>query len=310
MQQQVDSQKRLYALLIAIGTLILAAIACSVDLGNSGEDLTLEQTQIAIELTQIALELQSGDETAEAPPEPSAPTPTITIEPTEAPDVIYEGIQFSFDPALASGVIANTVQGQNLGDDFMPGETYPTHFVFEFNNYLISEHFHTPRIIVYPVAEYQSISSFAADQIANLQSALASKPGGGTMSSLPFLPIWNAGQMFSAQVKYFDFQNGSGMRYLTMYGQAIYPVDNQTLFYTFQGLTSDGTHYVSAVLPMTHPNLPFDGSTQVEDWIAFDENWETYLLDTMRFLGEQPPESYRPSLLLLDDMMASFHIER
>jgi len=200
------------------------------------------------------------------------------------------------------------IQGQNLGDDFMPSETYPTHYEFTFNGYAVGDHFHTPKILVYPVGDYRSISQFAADQIDSLQAALVNRPGGSAMSSLPFLPMWNAAQLFSAQVSYFDFQNGSGLRYLSMYGQGLSPVDNQNLFYTFQGLTHDGRYYISAVLPVTHNNLPNDGSSTITDWMAFEQNWETYLAETLRFLGEQPGESYIPNLIQLDEMMASFQV--
>ncbi len=307
------------AVWLVLLSLIMAALACDFD---NQDDTSMQETQVAIQLTQIALESESqGNQNGEtggengSQPEPAPPTPTPTattevVQPTDPPDVNYEGISFSFDPAIASSVDPSTVQGQNLGEDFMPGETYPTHFEFAFNNYAVPNHFHTPLIIVYPVADYQSISQYAGDTIASLQSALVNRPGGGGNSALPFLPMWPAAQMFSAQVTYFDFQNGSGVRYLTMYGQALYPADNQNLFYTYQGLTNDGRYYISAVLPITNPVLPDDGSTVVTDWEAFSNNWETYLLDTIRLLGEQPLNTYNPDMEKLDQMMASFRIDR
>ena len=130
------------------------------------------------------------------------------------------------------------------------------------------------------------------------------------ISDLPFLPMWPAAQIFSAQVGYFNFQNGSGVRYLTMYGQAIYPVDNQNLIYTYQGLTNDGRFYISAVLPVVHLGLPDDGSSQIDDWMAFENNWETYINDTVNWLNVQDPGSFFPGINLLDAMMASFKVER
>ena len=128
------------------------------------------------------------------------------------------------------------------------------------------------------------------------------------MSSLPFLPMWPAAQVFSARVEYFDFQNGSGIRYLTMFGQALYPVDNQNLFYTYQGITDDSRYYIAAVLPLMHLGLPNEG--QVDDWVAFEANWENYLADTIAWLEAQDPNMFFPSLENLDAMMASFEINR
>jgi hypothetical protein len=160
------------------------------------------------------------------------------------------------------------------------------------------------------VDEYRAISSYASDIIDSLLWTLANHPPGGALSDLPFLPMWPAAQMFSTKVSYFDFQNGSGVRYLTMYGQDIYPVDNQNIFYTFQGLTQDGRYYISAVLPITNVNLPYDGSTEVDDWMAFDENWETYINDTVHWLNDQVNSNFSPDLSMLDQMMASFKIDR
>ena len=295
-------------ILMAVMAILISSLACSIDFGgnSSADELALQQTAIALQQTQTALEnaAQSQEQITEEP------APQVE-EPTDQPDAIYEGISFSFDPNIAQGVNSVTVPGQNMGEDYMPGETYPTNFEFTFNNYAIADHFHTPKIIVYPVDEYRAISSTASDRIDALQLALLNRPGGGPISNLPFLPMWPAAQMFSAQVGYFDFQNGSGIRYLTMYGQAIYPVDNQNLIYTFQGLTDDGRFYIAAILPVIHPELPNDGSVLMEDdYMAFEANWDNYINETINWLNAQDPESFFPSLSLLDAMMASFKVDR
>ena len=284
--------------ILPILILTLSSLACGINLSGSSdqESLQLEQTRVALQQTQVALDTLTQDNTAET-------------EPAPVPDVSYEGISFSFDKNIAAAISPAIIPGQNLGEDYMPGDTYPTYYEFSISGYAVGNHFHTPVINVYPVAEYRSISTMASNIIDNLQAALVNHPSGGASENLPFLPIWNAAQIFSAKVTYFDFQNGSGVRYLTMYGQALYPVDNQNLFYTYQGLTSDGQYYISAVLPVTNPILPDDGSTTVDDWMAFDQNWETYIVGVLQTLNGQSAENFTPSLALLDEMMASFSIE-
>jgi len=290
--------------LLAWFVILLTSLACSIDFGDDlDNDVSAEQTLVAIQLTQAALEDHPPEETEEE-------TEEEPVEPEEAPDVDYEGISFSFDEAIAANVIPTTIPGQNMGEESMPGETYPTYFEFTFINYAILDHFHTPKIIVYPVDEYRAISPYASDIIDSLLQALSDHPGGGNMSQLPFLPMWNAAQVFSAKVEYFDFQNGAGLRYLTMYGQALYPVDNQNLFYTYQGITYDGRYYISAILPVTHVDLPDDGSSEVEDWDDFFDNWEPYINDTIFWLEEQDPGAFIPNLILLDEMMSSVAIDR
>ena len=310
MNPQNKSFRSMRFFLAAMIVVMLSSLACVVDLGGStgsDENLALEQTRVALQQTQTALE-NLGQQ--EQPTEEVAVNPPPQEEQPPAPDVDYEGISFSFDPSIAASVFPATIPGQNMGEDYMPGDTYPTYFEFSFGGYTIADHFHTPQIIIYPADEYRAISSYASDIINNLQWTLANRPPGGALSDLPFLPMWPAAQMFSAKVGYFDFQNGSGVRYLTMYGQAVYPVDNQNLFYTYQGLTNDGRFYISAVLPITNINLPYDGSTEVDDWMTFDENFETYINDTLHWLNDQVPSNFTPDLSMLDQMMASFRIDR
>jgi len=293
----------------ALLLLILASFACSIGGGNdnSANDVTLQQTVVALQATNAALQNQvppttpSNDAPIDSPPLP-------TEEPVEQPDVIYQGVSFSFNPMIAGSVTSSTIPGQNMGDDYMPGDTYPTYVEFSFNTYAVPDHFHWPRIAVYPVEEYQNISSLASDNFDTMQLALLNQYGGGTSSTLPFLPPWNAARFFASNVVYFDFQNGKGVRYLSMFGQAAYPVDNQNLFYTYQGMTNDGQYYISAILPVTHTGLPYDGSSQVADWETFYDTFPSYLDDMVFWLDGQSSGSFTPSLDLLDEMLASFSV--
>lgn len=290
---------------LACIALILASIACNINFEDEADtDLLVQQTLVAIQQTQNASDSQPSQE-EEIPEIVVVPTMTPTLE---QPDVVYEGISFSYDPAIALNVLSSTVPAQNMGAESMPGDTYPTHFVFNFNAYPVGDHFHEPEITVYPANDYYAMSEYAGNIIDNLKQTLISQPGGGPISNLPFLPMWNAAQIFSAKVTYFDFTGGSGVRFLTMYGQATYPVDNTNMFYTYQGLTDDGAYYLSAILPVTHPGLPNEG--QIDDYWEFEQNWDTYISDTIAWLEAQDPQSFTPSLELLDAMMASFEINR
>ncbi len=317
----MQSQSRSYKFfLMALIVFLLASLACSVVGGNNGtDDKDIQQTMVSLELTKIALENiiaeepdQPGDEGPPdvQPPVETAPTETILTPEPASPDVSYEGISFSFDQRIALGVDSATIPGQNLGDDFMPFETYPTHYKFILNGFAVSRLYREPMIHVFPVNDYRGISQYASDQFDALQAALANRPGGSVMSSLPYLPLVPAAQIFSSQVRYFDFQNGTGIRYLTLLGQDVFPVDNQNLLYTYQGITHDGQYYIAAVFPITHSELPEDGFSVIDDHADFYENFDAYLTQTIRLLGEQSPDSFVPSLILLDEMMASFSINR
>lgn len=296
-------------LFLALMVLLMGILACNGDFGNGGgdSDISIQQTLAALLETQAALENQSAGPPATVDdPQPEVPQTEEVME--ERPDILYEGIAFSFDQNLTQNVTPATIPGQDMGPESMPGDTYPTHFEFNLNGYAVGEHFHEPRIFIYPAAEYRAMSPYAADIIDALKQTLITQPGGGSLSNLPFLPMWNAAQIFSAKVEYIDFQNGNGVRYLTMYGQALWPVDNQNLFYTYQGITADNQYYLCAIFPITHIGLPNEG--QIDDFIAFEENWDNYIADTLTWLEAQAPTSFYPSLDSLDAMMASFEINR
>lgn len=253
---------------------------------------------------------EAPSEAADVPTEPAdtAP-PTATIEPTAAPDMVYEGVSFSYDESLATDITAAIIPAQEEPEEGPFPSATPEYIEFKFNNYLNAGRFHEAVIRVWPTTEYQAVSEYAGERIMKLQQLLTDKPAAPT-EEIPFLPLWPAAQVFRAQVSYLDFQNGTGVRFLTMYSQAVMPITNNALFYTFQGLTADGTHYISVIMPVTHPDLPDTDEEGIgEDFDAFANNYENYLQETIQNLNGQPSDSYTPDLSLLDAMVQSILVE-
>jgi hypothetical protein len=114
--------------------------------------------------------------------------------------------------------------------------------------------------------------------------------------------------MFQSNIAFIDFQNGSGIRYLTQFGQAVYPIENFSLFYTFQGLTSDERFYIAAILPTSNPVLPDPDTIEMDQ--AFYDAFEQYINDIEFLLDAQTPESFSPSLMVLDQLIESLSIEK
>jgi hypothetical protein len=119
------------------------------------------------------------------------------------------------------------------------------------------------------------------------------------------LPPSNALQAFRAQVEYLPFANGSGVRYLTQMAQGMGLINNQELFYTFQGLTDDGTQYVTFYFPVTLPALPDSPAIRNVDYPNFAENYNGYLQETVTMLNTQPATAFSPDLTLLDELVRS-----
>jgi hypothetical protein len=125
---------------------------------------------------------------------------------------------------------------------------------------------------------------------------------------LPLLPPANAVQVFHAQARYLDFGNIRGLRFITQHTQEDRPVvNNQSLFYTFQGFTDDSAWYVAAFFPVTAAVLP--DQAEAETWGAFDTDFASYLSATTDILDHLLPADFTPDLTLLDAVVTSLRLE-
>jgi hypothetical protein len=228
-------------------------------------------------------------------------------------DSYYEGISFFYDPALAGSVQANTLLATEPVSDSQPPFTVnPTTYQFLFQGYLLKGTFHQAEIDIYPVNEYERLNKENINPIiASLQKLLSDRPQTSS-GDLPFLPIWNAAQAFHAQLKYLQFQNGEGIRYITEYGQDVAPMNNNSVFYTFQGFTSDGNYYISAIFPINHPNLPanYDEGMQGKDYEEFAKNYMSYITDIQKQLDDQKEDSFNPQLSHLDALIQTLKVNK
>ena len=226
------------------------------------------------------------------------------MPPVEEPDICFEDVCFSYDDSIACNINGEVVPAS----DGEMWDNYPEYLSFTFDCYPLENTFHEPEIRIYPVAEYQVRVDFMESIVTDLNAVLDSRPP--EPENVPFLPLWNAGSLFRNKFVYVDFKNGSGIRFLTQFGQAAWPINNQDMFYTFQGLTEGNAYYVTAVLPVANPILPEDGESAIPggDQIAFSENFETYIDDIKNQIDGQSPENFTPNLLLLDEMIRSLRV--
>lgn len=234
-----------------------------------------------------------------------APQPTWTLAPAvgdSEPSVASLGVSFSYDPSLADSGNGELVPGQGDPDQGM--WSTPDHRMFSFSGWSLADGFHVPALRIYPVAAFREINSNVGDGLDLLSAALDTQPvdGEGVFVS----DLFNAAQIIRTQVSYIQFQNGRGVRYLSQYGQAAYPIGWPNLFYTFQGLTNDGLYYISAILPVNHPSLPHPDDVVMDD--AFYENFLDYAAANNLELNEKDPGSFMPSLILLDSLIESLDI--
>jgi len=258
------------------------------------EGMTLEDAGFLIE------EVDQLDPTAM-----SVSEVTPTYFPLSFPDVSYGNVNLAYPPGSGFVIEGDTVAALTEPEFW----AIPEHVELTFMNYPLSDTFHYPRVMVFPLVEYEAMNSLAGELITELEDLLAEQPA--SPERIPFIPIWNAGPAFLSQVEYVDFQSGPGVRFISRYGQDAWPISNQELFYAYQGITEDGEFLVSAVLPISHPMLPPDGESALgEDYEGFIAGYEEYIQGIESDLNEADPTSFTPDLTVLDALMWSVSINR
>jgi hypothetical protein len=282
---------------IALATLLCLSLACGLVTPAADPQESGLETIVAATLTAMADQTQ--------------PTPSASMEAKDI-TVSHSGVSFTIPQGLATDA-APTVIPASLDPDAPYWGIHPSYVEFALDGYLLPGTFHEPKIRIYPMVEFENANDGAAKVIGELRALLTSQ--GEPLPAdlpLPFLPLFNAAQMFHSNEQFIAFQNGRGIRFLTQYGQDISPVNNHSMFYTFQGMTNDGKYYISAILPAGAPFLSDFPSPEYPvplDGIPFDwDNWENtqaYMEAVTQKLNGTDAATFTPSLAALDAMMQS-----
>ena len=282
-----------YKIFLFFSILLALSLACVLT-GSAEEPAADSGDTIA---TAVAATLAAGQ--ADTPPtvQPTVqPTATAAPELPPEPDIIFQGVSFSIPDALADSINAQEIPAQPEGF-----AAQPAHLRFDLVGYALPGGYLDPVIKVFPVAEFKLVNEFAGQRLDDLQTLLDTQPA--DPDGMPIPDFAGAAQFVSTQVGYVNFQNGRGVRYVTQWGQAAYPVGFPQMFYSFQGLSDDGLYYVHVVLSVDHPSLPAAETVTLDN--DFYENFETYAAEMEAQLDIQTPASFEPSLLLLDELVES-----
>lgn len=237
-----------------------------------------------------------------------SPIPTLMHKPSvivPAANATCQKMTLYVDPALASGSTCKTVP-EGTG----PGNPTVNTDQLTLQGYVLSGRFFSPQLNVFSVQSLQQASpGIMSTRLPALQSLINGAAPGTT--ELPLLPVFEAAQEFHAQYKVVTFGNGSGIRYLTEYAQFYDPINNHDMFYSFQGLTSDGKYWIAAVLPISNPILPDNGNNPPngQSWDAFGKVFDAYIADITAKLNSQAGESFSPTIPALDALISSITIQ-
>ena len=261
---------------------------------------------VAILAASLACNL-AGSPASPAPAYTATPAPQLSIPISATP------IKLVIPPGLATGASAETIDvvTENTG---APWDVAPAHLQLTLQGYFIQTTFHVPQLFVYPAQQYAGLNESAAETLKRLKAVLAAPGVHYQNEALPRVPFFNAGQVFAAQQKILRFSGGSGVRFVTQYGQDVSPINNGGLFYHFEGLTDDGNYYIVGVLPVNLPFLAADNnpdSPVSSKGIPFPpasspgSSFEDYFKRVSDLIDAASPDEFSPSLSTLDTLIQS-----
>lgn len=244
-------------------------------------------------------------------PAPSAtPEATQSTAATTAPaaQVNFSGVSFAYNPILAAGVSTEKLAASS--PDTASFDRLPEHVVLSLRGYpFLPDEDPLPQVKVIPVEALESVNPEAAFEIDDLRDLLDRQPPEivDPDDTIPYIPMTNIRQVFQACVGYLSFKNGNGVRYVTQYSQEAYPIHNNGIFYTYQGLTQDGRYYISASFPISNGVLPDPQGVVVDD--AFRDQFDSYVRAREVEMSSQPVTSFTPDLSLLDALIQSIEVK-
>lgn len=248
----------------------------------------------------------------------AAPLATATSTPPNGTPVSFQNVGFIIPDGVALGANAELVPLAN-DENTAPWQIAPEHIRFEFYGY--NDQLATARVMeisIFPAQEYAGMNVGAGINLPRLQAILAAPNAPIEVEKLPAVPYYNAAQMFAAQVKLLHFTDGSGVRMMTEYGQAVGPAVNTSTVYHFQGLTSDGKYYIVAILPLGASILidggdpiavPPAGGVQFPGYTTLNpDDYAGYFQAITDALNSADPSVFSPSLAMLDALIESITI--
>ncbi len=271
---------------------------------------------------------QAGASTVTVPPvdePPLAEPATEAVPATEAPTPIpglarsCDKVQLVIPQGLAADIECQLMPAQS-GEEIAPWEVTPGHVEIGFTGYTLGEKFHRPRLYVFPVIDLVALQPYVAENINEVRAILDNPAGLFDKADLPGIHFFNAGAVFAANIATVDFLNGAGVRALTVFGQYYAPVNNDELFYHFQGLSADGQYYLIAILPVTHPGLQADdqegslpASAEFPVYPGFsgadvEAEMGVYYDTTSALLNAASPDVFSPTLTTLDALIQSIQV--
>ena len=261
--------------------------------------------------TQVPSQPDVSTVVAETVQAMTAAAPAATSQPEiQGIPASYENVSFVIPQGLATGTLAGTVNDTELHYIY-PDPAFPSHIKITLQGYNVSSGLQAGIAVLKSndAIQYNDIYQTAISTLQNLQWT----------ATQPIPEAISLGYLGAPQVV--NFKNGHGIRYLAQINQGPAPINNQELFYYFQGITNDNAYFVVAVLPLhasflatnssSDPSavppdgIPFPGFTNPN---ASSEDIQAYYKAISNKLDASAPDVFSPLLAELDALIQSIQI--
>lgn len=225
----------------------------------------------------------------------------------------FNDFGFSFDSALGSSVNVGQVPGdpvESAGPGF--SDAAKTQFTLYDYGEPTDSLFDTGGVRFYrmeDIAQYDFLQAIAGQlqtlldeqpDLTQFEPGINSENGG-----LPYMPLLTHGQIITARAQYIETDALRGISYLTVFRADIGPFTNQDFLYTFQGISSDGLYYITVTFPLRTDLFP---EPQGFDMEAFQQNFATYIAESVATLSSAQPDDFTPSLDAAEALVRSIQI--
>ena len=214
-------------------------------------------------------------------------------------------VRIYYDESIATYVEDTSETVPSSSGNEMYAVAHPDFVLFNFSSM-------QAMVYVARVDLYESAADFAPGIIADLQRLMdGSSIFDGCVPELPMDEFYHVcdHQQFASNEKLVDFGNGSGLRFVSVYGiQDFAPVGNDNLVYVFQGLTEDGQFYIKMIVEMMHSSLEGIGELPESVMTGTAEDARAYF-GTFAETFEQDEAGFTPDLDWLDEVIGKLSFE-
>ncbi len=237
--------------------------------------------------------------------------PAAAQSPTTA-TVGYNGFNFTYDTTVASHVDIDAYAG-DPPDAAGMAEVKHVQFTVSDSDTMPSIFDAPIGIRVYNTADFAMYPA-QQQQFDTLQGLLSQQmdlspfmvmSANLSENTLPFIPVVAAGQAIRARVQYVDTGSVRGISYITTYRQDTAPFLGNEFFYTFQGVSVDGTQYVTAVVNLDTVLFPAEVPADF-NMETFQAGYADYVTQSIGTLNSAQPTDFTPSLATADALVQSF----